>query len=222
MDRVPQTYETTYETRTVEPESSAVVNVAFVKSLGGILKLCEIIISCIVLICVASTNTWSYYSTGGWVNFVAAFTLILAGLFYIFYLFHLIRRLRGPWVIIEFSFLIISTFIWFIAFIVSAASNKYGSGAIAAAVFSLAAFGVYVAELVTRFRVARQANGFRITMTGVTTTTATPGGYPHMAPSTTPTVSAPVHNPNETRIGFHGTYPSDTQPQHSDEGYVMP
>ncbi|KAA3672130.1 uncharacterized protein DEA37_0008712 [Paragonimus westermani] len=100
MDRVPQTYETTYETRTVEPESSAVVNVAFVKSLGGILKLCEIIISCIVLICVASTNAWSYDSSGGWVNFVAAFTLILAGLFYIFYLFHLIRRLRGPWVII--------------------------------------------------------------------------------------------------------------------------
>ncbi|KAA3672131.1 uncharacterized protein DEA37_0008713 [Paragonimus westermani] len=33
----------------------------------------------------------------------------------------------------EFSFLVISTFIWFIAFIVSAALNKYGSGAIAAA-----------------------------------------------------------------------------------------
>ncbi|KAA3681486.1 uncharacterized protein DEA37_0000111 [Paragonimus westermani] len=100
--------------------------------------------------------------------------------------------------------------------------NQSFSSSTICRVFSLAAFGIYVAELVTRFRVARQANGFRITMTGVTTTTATPGGYPHMAPSTTPTVSAPVHNPNETRIGFHGAYPSDTQPQHSDEGYVMP
>ncbi|KAF6773471.1 hypothetical protein AHF37_08694 [Paragonimus kellicotti] len=81
-ERLRQTYETTYETRTVEPESSAIVNVAFVRSLGGILKLCEIIISCIVLICVASAYTWSYHSSGGWVNFVAAFTLILAGLFF--------------------------------------------------------------------------------------------------------------------------------------------
>lgn len=215
MDRAPQTYEPTYETHSEVVETTAVVNVAFVKSMGGILKICEVVLSCIVLICVASASGWSYVSSGGWVNFVAAITLVFAALFYIFYLFNVIRRLRGPWVIIEFCTLIISTFFWFIAFIVAASMHYIAGGAIAAAIFSAVAMALYIAELVTRFRVSRQPGGLRITMTGVTATTTT--AYPHVAPSTVPTIHTQPPNSAEPRLGFAGGYPGE----HGDEGYVM-
>ncbi|KER25690.1 hypothetical protein T265_06922 [Opisthorchis viverrini] len=56
--------------------------------LNGLLNFPKVVLSCIVLICVASASGWSYVSSGGWVNFVAAITLVFAALFYIFYLFN--------------------------------------------------------------------------------------------------------------------------------------
>ncbi|KAH8873219.1 hypothetical protein EWB00_011407 [Schistosoma japonicum] len=215
MDRAPAAYETTYETRYETTDVSSVINVGFVRSLSGILKLCQILLSCIVLICVAATTAWSIYPSGGWVNFVASVTLICASVFYIFYLFNLIRKLPGPWIIIEFSVLLICTFFWFITLIVAAANNGKGSGAIAAAVFSAVALGVYITELATRFRCERRGNGFIITMTGVMTTHATraPPTFAH---------SAPAHMSGEStdpHIGFSGAYAPG---ERADEGYVMP
>ncbi|KER21789.1 hypothetical protein T265_09974 [Opisthorchis viverrini] len=74
---------------------------------------------------------------------------------------------------------------------------------------------LYIAELVTRFRVSRQPGGLRITMTGVTATTTT--AYPHVAPSTVPTIHTQPPNSAEPRLGFAGGYPGE----HGDEGYVM-
>ncbi|THD25123.1 Marvel-containing potential lipid raft-associated protein [Fasciola hepatica] len=213
MDRTATTYETTYETEQVD---NSTVNTAFVKNLSGILKLLEVVLSCIVIICVSATGSWSSYASGGWMNFVAALTLIFAALFYIFYLFNLIRRLRGPWIIIEFATLVVSVVFWFIAFIVAASMSRFGPGAIAAAVFSVAAMSVYIAELVTRFRVSKQAGGFRITMTGVKTVTAPVSAHPQMTPAPT---HEPGYNPNETRIAFGGAYAPG---EHADDGYVMP
>ncbi|CAH8580827.1 unnamed protein product [Dicrocoelium dendriticum] len=179
MDRAPQAYETTYETRAEVVETTTVVNVSFVKSLGGILNYVK--------------------------SFSVASCLFVSPLFYLFYLFNIIRRLRGPWVIIEFSVLVISVVFWFIAFIVSAAMHSYDGGAIASAVFSAIAMGVYIAELVTRFRVTRQANGFRITMTGVATTT-TASAYPHVTAVPATAIHTEGHYPNEGHAGFKGSY----------------
>ncbi|VDP62910.1 unnamed protein product [Schistosoma mattheei] len=215
MDRAPAAYETTYETRYETTDVSSVINVGFVRSLSGVLKLCQILLSCIVLICVAATSYWSIHSSGGWVNFVAATTLICASVFYIFYLFNLIRKLPGPWIIIEFSVLLICTFFWFITLIVAAAHHSKGSGAIAAAVFSAIALAVYITELATRFRCERRGNGFIITMTGVMTTHATrgPPTFAQPAPGHMPADSADPH------IGFSGAYAPG---ERADEGYIMP
>ncbi|CAL8072555.1 unnamed protein product [Calicophoron daubneyi] len=211
MDRAPTTYEPAYETQ----EQVSTVNKAFARNLSGILKLCEIILSCIVLICVAAANPWTYYSSGGWVNFVAAITLIVAGLFYIFYLFNVIRRLKGPWIIIEFLALIISTFFWFVAFCVAAANNRFGGGAIASAVFGFVAMVIYITELVTRFRVTKQAGGCRITMTGITA--GSPGVPVAATPAQSTKTAPPTNNPQG--VGFTGAYAPG---EHVDEGYVMP
>ncbi|CAH8865635.1 unnamed protein product [Trichobilharzia szidati] len=219
MDRAPAAYETTYETRYETTDVSSIINIGFVRSLSGILKLSEILLSCIVLICVAATSFWSLHPSGGWVNFVASVTLICSAVFYIFYLFNLIRKLPGPWIIIEFSVLLICTFFWFITLIVASANHYKGNGAIAAAVFSAVALAVYITELATRFRCERRGNGFIITMTGVMTTHVTRGPPTFAQPA--PAVPG-GHIPHETtdpHIGFSGAYAPG---ERADEGYVMP
>lgn len=82
--------------------------------------------------------------------------------------------------------------------------------------FSVAAMAVYIAELATRFRVSKQAGGFRVTMTGVKTVTAPVTAHPQMAPAS---AHDPSYNPKETRIAFGGAYAPG---EHADDGYVMP
>ncbi|VDQ17554.1 unnamed protein product, partial [Trichobilharzia regenti] len=41
MDRAPAAYETTYETRYETTDVASIINVGFVRSLSGILKLSE-------------------------------------------------------------------------------------------------------------------------------------------------------------------------------------
>ncbi|VDP95245.1 unnamed protein product [Echinostoma caproni] len=75
---------------------------------------------------------------------------------------------------------------------------------------------VYIAELATRFRVSKQAGGFRITMTGVKTVAAPVSAHPQMVAVPT---QDPGYNQGEARIAFGGAYAPG---EHADEGYVMP
>ncbi|ESO82805.1 hypothetical protein LOTGIDRAFT_229821 [Lottia gigantea] len=165
---------TTYEQTTVTQSSSSGVassirpDVLYVKSIPGILKIVEMILCLIVLIC-ASVGMWWLGGGGGWVQFVAALAFVVTIILFIFHFMHIIEKLPGPWVLIEFIFYIVITIMWLIAAIVAAARIGGHGSVIATAFFAFAATAVYAVDTFFMFR------GWK---GGVTTTTSssTAGG----------------------------------------------
>lgn len=102
---MPERYETTQTTATVEQQqqSGAVaisVNLPYLRSLPGILKIVEAVVALIVVICVGTVQYWFNHSSGGFIAFSAIFSLIVTLIFFVLHFTNAIYKLPGPWVLI--------------------------------------------------------------------------------------------------------------------------
>nr|VZI10891.1 unnamed protein product [Spirometra erinaceieuropaei] len=162
-------YETTYETRQ-EVVVPIHFNSAFIRDKHGILKIVEIVLTIIILICVGSNWSFGMSAAGGWINFTAAVSLIFSVFFFIIFAFNFIHRLPGPWVLIDFVVQAVLCFLMTVSLIVAAASSYRGGSAIAAAIFCAALAVTYAVECALRFSIYRQNNQLVVSTKGVTTT----------------------------------------------------
>lgn len=185
MDTMPERYETTQTTTTnVEHTQQTAVqiglNLPYLRSLPGMLKIAEAVLGLIVIICVAAQQYWSSHSSGGFIVFVAIFSLVTTLILFFFHFTNVIYKLPGPWVLIEFCYLIITILLYLISGIIAAAYSYLGGGAIAAAIFCFVVLVVYAVEGVLCFRVWRGGSGFFVASrtdgpaaSGAATTTTT-------------------------------------------------
>lgn len=79
--------------------SGSSFDINYIKTIPGILKIAQIVLSLITFIC-ASVKSEFVKLGGGWVQFVSMTALIICTVLLIFYLTSLINRLPGPWPLI--------------------------------------------------------------------------------------------------------------------------
>ncbi|XP_025076528.1 MARVEL domain-containing protein 1-like [Pomacea canaliculata] len=126
------------------------LDVEYVRTIPSILKIVEIVLDILVLIC-ASIDDW-YYVGGGWVQFVAASALGTTVILFIFHFFQLISQLSGPWNLIEIIYCGIYVILFLIAAIVSAVRAHLEPSIVAACFFCFAALAVYTLDVVIMYR----------------------------------------------------------------------
>lgn len=168
---------TTYEqttTVTSGPVDEIRPDPTYVRTIPGILKIVEILLDILVLIC-ASIDNW-YAIGGGWVQFVSASALITTVILFIFHFFHIISRIPGPIVFIEFIYYCVYVFLYLIAAIVAAVRAPYAGSIGAAAFFCFAALAVYAVDtffLYRGWRVVQHPHTTSGTAVSTATTTTT-------------------------------------------------
>ncbi|BFZ13083.1 hypothetical protein BsWGS_16122 [Bradybaena similaris] len=158
----PTAYEHTTETRR-EPAPIR-PHPEYAKSVSGLLKIAEIILCILVLIC-ASIDYW-YHLGGGWVQFVAASAMITTIILFIFHFFNINSRLAGPWGLIEFLYYCAFVVLFVIAAIVAAVRGHLAPSIGATAFFTFATLSVYAVDAYFTYRAWQ-------TLQATTTTTTT-------------------------------------------------
>ncbi|GFO41121.1 cklf-like marvel transmembrane domain-containing protein 4 [Plakobranchus ocellatus] len=164
-------YEHTTETRADPPPMKP--QPGYPKSVPGILKIAEVILCILVLIC-ASVVYWNHYG-GGWVHFVGASALVITAILFIFHFLNVFSRLPGPWPFIEFMFYCVYCLFWTIAAIVAAFRAPLHSAIGATAFFTFVALALYLVDAYFMYRAWKtfhQPSG-AYGGAGVTTTTTT-------------------------------------------------
>lgn len=170
---------TTYEHTTTTASGPVMEDIRpdpmYLRTLPGVLKIVEIFLDILVLIC-ASIDNW-YSLGGGWVQFVAASALVTTAILFIFHFFHIISRLPGPWVLIEFVYYIVFVILYLIAAIVAAVRAPLAPSIGAACFFTFAALAVYTVDCFFMYRSFKTVqhphtgSGGQMTSTTITTTT---------------------------------------------------
>lgn len=104
MDTMPERYETSQTTNVEHQQNTSTVsiglNLPYLRSMPGMLKIAEAAIGLIIIICVATVTWWSSHSSGGFIVFVAIFSMITTLVLFAFHLTNIIYKLPGPWVLI--------------------------------------------------------------------------------------------------------------------------
>ncbi|XP_012942126.1 MARVEL domain-containing protein 1 [Aplysia californica] len=174
------TYEQTTETRPEPPPIRP--HPEYVKSIEGILKIVEIVLCILVLIC-ASIDYW-YHLGGGWVQFVAASAMIGTIILFLFFFFNVYPRLPGPWNFIVFIYYCVYVVLFIIAAIVAAVRAHLATSIGATAFFTFAALAVYIIDVYFMYRSwqayqhpSTAAGGANTTTTTTTTTYETRTQY---------------------------------------------
>ncbi|KAK0060894.1 CKLF-like MARVEL transmembrane domain-containing protein 4 [Biomphalaria pfeifferi] len=152
----------------------------YVKSTPGLLKIAEIILSVLVLIC-ASIDWW-YSIGGGWVQFVAASALITTVILFIFHFFNLISRVTVRWNFIEFIYYCVFVVLYVIAAIVAAVRAHLAPSIVATAIFTFLALAVYAIDTYLMYKAWQtiqhpSTGGAAVTTTTTTTTYETRTQY---------------------------------------------
>ncbi|KAL8581129.1 hypothetical protein ACOMHN_033577 [Nucella lapillus] len=169
---------TTYEQTTTSQSGPVMEDIRpdplYIRSLPGILKIVEIFLDILVLIC-ASIDNW-YSLGGGWVQFVAASALVTTAILFFFHFFHIISRLPGPWTLIEFIYYVVFVILYVIAAIVAAVRAPLAPSIGAACFFTFAALAVYAVDCFFMYRGFKtvqhpHTGGGQAASTTVTTTT---------------------------------------------------
>ncbi|XP_041376051.1 plasmolipin-like [Gigantopelta aegis] len=168
----------TYEETTTTSSAPAIrPDPEYVKTINGILKIAEMVVSIIVLICASVDSIYWYSRGGGWVQFVAASALITVIILFIFHFMHIINRLPGPWTFIEFIYYCVFCALWLIAAIVAAVRAPWFASIGAAAFFCFAALAIFAIDTFFMFRgwqsVQHPVTGGTTTAATATTTTTT-------------------------------------------------
>lgn len=140
----------------------------YLKTVPGILKIVEIILSLLTFIC-SCIDTWE---AAGWAQFQSAFAVFATSLYLVLYLLNLITRLPGPWPLIEFIYYMIFTACFVITAIAAAAQATSEFPSIAAtAFFAFGATSVFAVDTFFHFRAWRTG---QIAMRTTTMTTNYP------------------------------------------------
>jgi len=142
------------------------LNIGYVKSLPGILRVLQIILAIIVLICVSAAGYAWRYEGDGFIYFTAATALIYAIIFTVLFLLNVPSLLaRLPWVIIILIANVIFTLFYFISFIIACVASSYygswGNTANAHASFGAAAFFTLLAMAAHAFDAFLMFRDFR-------------------------------------------------------------
>ncbi|KAH9491648.1 hypothetical protein Btru_030577 [Bulinus truncatus] len=162
-------YEHTTETQSSRPPIRP--HPEYVKSVPGILKIAEIILCILVLIC-ASIDYW-YHIGGGWVQFVAASALVTTIILFIFHLFDFISHITFRWNFIEFIYYCVYVVLYVIAAIVAAVRAHLAPSIGATAFFTFAALIVYAVDTYFMYRKWQTVQHPAAAATTTTTTTTT-------------------------------------------------
>lgn len=170
MTDMPTTYETQQTTTTASPNGIG-PHIEYLKTIPGILKIVEIVLSLIVVICIAV----QFFPGDGWVWFVSMSAFITVLIWFILYFIGVYGRLPAWRGILEFIYYCIFTVFYLIAAIIAAAraGQGWGSGAGAAAFFAFAATAVFAVDTFFQFRAWRAGQTEMATSTSTTTTTTT-------------------------------------------------
>ncbi|CAG5131981.1 unnamed protein product [Candidula unifasciata] len=162
-------YEHTTETRSGPPPIRA--HPEYVRSVNGLLKIAEIILCILVLIC-ASIDYW-YHLGGGWVQFVSASAMITTIILFIFHFFNVHSRLSGPWNFIEFIYYCVYVALFVIAAIVAAVRAHLAASIGATAFFTFAALIVYAVDAYFMYKAWQTLQHAPAGAAATTTTTTT-------------------------------------------------
>ncbi|CAH1779979.1 unnamed protein product [Owenia fusiformis] len=166
----------TYETKTTTTSSSSSgprinVNVDYIKTIPGILKIVEIVLSLITFICGVIWPWWQAQG-GAWNGFVSMTSFICCIVWLLLHVSSLISQLPGPWMLIEFIYYCVFTLFFLICGIVAAVRGHWHSSIGATAFFAFATTAVYAVDTFFQFRNWR-ANGGLTTSSGGGTSTGT-------------------------------------------------
>lgn len=163
---------TTYETKTTTQSSSSIgLHLDYIRTVPGILKIVEIVVSIIVII-TSSVYYWFTLHGGGWVQFVSITATLCTAFLFLARLFNFHHRLLGPWLLIEFIYYCVFTLFYLIAAIVAAVKGAWHDSVAATAFFAFAATAVYAVDTFFQFRAYRTGQTEMTTTTTTTTTTS--------------------------------------------------
>jgi len=171
-------YPTTYEqTTTTQQAASPPIGPqpAYAQSQDGILKIVEIVLCIIVLIC-ASIEWWFVCcGGGGWVQFVACSAMITTLVIFILHFLNLVPRMPfgGYWSMIRFVYYCVYVVLFAIAGIVAAVKAPGYPSIGAAAFFTFAALVVYGVDAFFMYRGWKMVQHPHTGGAGTTTTTTT-------------------------------------------------
>ncbi|GFR74398.1 CKLF-like MARVEL transmembrane domain-containing protein 4 [Elysia marginata] len=172
-------YEHTTESKVDPPPIRPQMN--YPKSVPGILKIVEVVLCLLVLICSNVVN-W-YYHGSGWVGFVAGSAMVTTAVLFLFHFFNVFSRLPGPWPFIEFIYYCVYDLFWIIAAIVSAFKAPLHSAIGATAFFTWVALILYMLDTYFMYRAWKTFHqpggqgGAAVTTTTTTTTYETRTQY---------------------------------------------
>jgi len=172
MADFPQSHTTHTTTTTTTVTAGRVhLDVSYIKTLPGILRIVELVLCIIVFICAVSACSWAnWYGNGGacgWAGFVGFVGFLLVTTWLLFYLFHVHDvSANVPWLLIELIIYAVWTLFFFIAGIASAVAasevqnvtyyNTYYArvrdGSAAGSFFAFAAAGVFGFQTFLLFR----------------------------------------------------------------------
>ncbi|XP_029652896.1 MARVEL domain-containing protein 1-like [Octopus sinensis] len=149
-------------------------DISYAKSLRGILKLAEIFISILTLICASVAIQYAIAGVG-WVQFVAVVTFIIFITFFLLHFLHIFARIPAPMLLIEFAVYVGSCVCIFIAAVVAACYGFVPSlGAAAFFLFATLAVAAYECVYLYRdYKGARHPSAASPDMANVESTTTT-------------------------------------------------
>ncbi|XP_015914632.1 plasmolipin [Parasteatoda tepidariorum] len=125
---------------------------AYIKTIPGILKIVQCVVSLIGFICVQTVAYAAYSSPGGWYGFVAMTAFWVTLLLIIGYLFHIIERTHFiPWVLVELIYSTVWTVFFFIAGCVAASRGGMDPAWGAASFFAFVAMLLYGYDAYERY-----------------------------------------------------------------------
>lgn len=174
------TYETTTTTTTTTATTVSIgPNIAYAKSLRGLIKLATILLSILAFIC-ASVYP-SYAAAGlGWVQFVTIVTFICFTILFVLRFMNIYGRIPAPMIVIEFCYFLGACFCLLIAGIVAAVWGHVPALG-AAAFFTFATLAVAAVEtffLYRDYQASKSAAGTANIGTVESTTTTTYETHP--------------------------------------------
>lgn len=151
---------TNYDTGPTSAGSSSKTDMDFVRSLKGIFRAVEIILSLIAFICAAVGQSGpGANSAAGWCMFVSMFNFLVLLITYFLWLFWVFSKLnRAPIKFIEFVYFTVWTIFWLIAGIVAAAFGNRHPGMGAAAFFNFAAMILHAVDTYFHFQYWRSSD----------------------------------------------------------------
>lgn len=148
---------TVYREPAQEPTENP-VDVDFLRGIGGVLKIIEMIFSLVVFICASAS---AYHKDAcGWIQFVSMTAFVITVMLYIFHAFKLPPKFAKniPFKFCEFCYYAMFTLFYFISGVVAACYASGNPALSAAAFFTFASVVVFGIDIYYRFDAWRHSN----------------------------------------------------------------